>query len=190
MKTPDGFSFIPLHQHTYYQHQARTFSLKAGGFSDCRGVTLMELLTVLAILAVLAGIGGIGILRGMPERRLMSASRELYCALRQAQAQAVARGERVAVTFSPEADEFSMTDSAGNLLSRIKLPGYIDLYEITGDGKTENQYFFNSLGIKTGVSGSVCLRYQKPGYDLRRVQVRSTGSMVIQRSSDNGKTWV
>jgi prepilin-type N-terminal cleavage/methylation domain-containing protein len=189
MKTPDGFSFIPLHKHPYYQRQARVVSVRAGGFSDCRGVTLMELLTVLAILAVLAGLGGIGILRGMPERRLMSASRSLYCGLRQAQAQAVARGERVAVSFSPETDMFSMTDSAGHLLSRIQFPGYIDLYDITGDGKTENQYFFNPLGIKTGVSGSVCIRYQKPGYDLRRVQVRSTGSMIIERSCDNGKTW-
>lgn len=189
MKTPDVISFSSFANHPFHQLPARVYPVRLIPVSDHRGVTLLELLTVLAIMAVLAGLGGIGIMRGMPERRLMSASRDLYCGLRRAQAQAVARGDLITVSFSPEADEFAMTDSAGNILSRVKFPGYIDLYDITGDGKTVNNYFFNPLGIKTGVSGSVCLRYRKPGYDLRRVQVRSTGSMTIQRSNDNGKTW-
>lgn len=153
------------------------------------GLTLVELLTVLAIVAVLSGIGGFWLLRGMPERRLMSASRELYCGLRKAQSRAVARGDLMTVIFNPASGTFSVTDSDGNRLSRTTLPGYIDLYEITGDGKDENQYFFNSRGIKTGMSGSVRIRYRKPGYDWRRVMVRSTGAMTIQRSSDNGNTW-
>jgi hypothetical protein len=119
----------------------------------------------------------------------MSASRDLYCGLRRAQAQAVSRGDLITVSFSPEEDRFSMTDSAGRLISRITFPGYIDLYDVTGDTEAENHYFFNPLGIKTGVSGSVCLRYRKPGYDFRRVMVRPTGSMTIQRSGDNGHSW-
>ena len=153
------------------------------------GFTLLELLTVLAIVAVCAGIGGIGLLRGMPERRMMSAARDLYRDLRKAQSRAIARGEEITVDFGPESGTISLIDAGGHVFARKKLPGYIDLFEIRGDGEAENRFFFNSRGIKTGVSGSVWIRYYKPGCDWRQVVVRSTGAMRIRRSGDNGKTW-
>ena len=149
----------------------------------------MELLTVLAIVAVISGVGGIGLLRGMPERRMMSAARDIYRDLRSAQSRAIARGQEITVVFCPEAETITLSDAGGRVLSRKKLPGYVDLFEIRGDGQAENQFFFNSRGIKTGVSGSVWIRYYKPGFDWRQVVVRSTGSMCIKRSGDNGKTW-
>lgn len=154
---------------------------------DRRGVTLLELLTVLAILAVLSGVSGFWLLRGLPERRMMSAARELYCGLRQAQARAVARGSLITVNFSPESDTFSLTDTEGKMLLSKSLDSSIDLYDVRGGNA--NRFFFNARGIKTGVSGSVRIRSRKPGYDELRVAVRATGSMAIQRSSDNGETW-
>ena len=146
-------------------------------------------MTVLAIVAVISGAGGIGLLREMPERRMMSAARDIYRDLRMAQSRAIARGGEIAVDFSPEAETITLVDAGGRVLSRQKLPGYIDLFEIRGDGEAENRFFFNSRGIKTGVSGSVWIRYYKPDCDWRQVVVRSTGSMCIKRSGDNGKTW-
>ncbi len=153
------------------------------------GVTLVELMAAMAILAVLSGMAGFGILRGMPERRMMSAAREIYCGLRQAQAKAVSLNERIAVNFDPDTEAFSLIDTEGNTISRTKLPGYIDLYQVTGDNEKNNHFFFNSRGIKTGISGSVAIKYPRPGYSRRRVRVTSVGSMVIQRSDDDGNNW-
>lgn len=154
-----------------------------------RGATLLELLTVIGIVAVLSAAGGIGLLRGMPERRMMNAARDLYGVLRKAQSLAVVRGETVSANFSPASGTISLANADGKVVSRIRLPGYVEIYEIRGDGRDENRFFFNSRGIKTGVSGSVRIRYYKPGYDWRQVLVRSTGSMTIRRSVDRGKTW-
>lgn len=163
--------------------------LYSGGAAVCydrRGVTLMELMTALAILSVVAAVSGLGLFRNMPERRLMNASREIYCGLRHAQSQAVSRGTTITVAFDPEADSFSMMDEEGRLIGQKQLPGDVDLFDIKGDNQEENQFFFNSLGIKTGMSGSVRLRCRQPGYAERRILVMSTGAMKIQRS-DGGK---
>ncbi len=156
---------------------------------DNRGVTLVEMLTALAILAILSAAGGVGLLRGMPERRMMSAARDLYCDLRKAQSRAIAAGETVTVNFSLEKNILSLVDAGGQTVSETRLPGFIDLCEIKGDRDDDRRFYFNSRGIKTGVSGSVWIRYHKPGYDWRQVLVRSSGSMAIRRSSDSGKTW-
>lgn len=156
---------------------------------DNRGVTLLEMLTVLAVLAIVSAAGGVGLLRNMPERRLMSAARDLYCELRRAQSWAISRGELITADFSLENNTLSLVDAGDRVLSETRLPGYIDLFVIKGDRDNEKRFYFNPRGIKTGVSGSVWIRYHKPGYDWRQVLVRSTGSMAIRRSGDSGENW-
>lgn len=74
-----------------------------------QGVTLVELMLVIALFAVLSAVSIPAILRGLPEKRLKSAVRNLYADLQKARLLAVKGNKKVVVRFH-EADGYYYID--------------------------------------------------------------------------------
>jgi prepilin-type N-terminal cleavage/methylation domain-containing protein len=148
------------------------------------GFTLIELMVTIAIFGIIAGISGNSFLRGLPNRRVISASRDLYANINMARSQAVNRSEDVTITFDLANDRLAITDINGNEIGRHDFPDHIDLYEVTGG---DNFYTFNSRGMKNVPSSRVRLRYTGAGALARGVRVTTAGgiSMIDETDPDN-----
>jgi prepilin-type N-terminal cleavage/methylation domain-containing protein len=153
------------------------------------GFTLIELITVIAVFAILAGISGYSYLSGLPDRKLMAASRDLYSAINSARSMAVSMCENISIVFDTKSNACTFIDSDGNLLKKsIKLPGCIEIYEISGrEPNTEDlRYTYNSRGIKANArSGTVRIKYHRPGYMKMGVRVTSAGGISVISDSDS-----
>lgn len=75
-----------------------------------RGFSLVEMVIVIAIFAVVASIAMTAMSQWVPSRRLKAATRDIASALAQAKAEAIRRGERVALVL-PDPDDFELGDA-------------------------------------------------------------------------------
>jgi prepilin-type N-terminal cleavage/methylation domain-containing protein len=147
------------------------------------GFTLIELMIVIAIVGILSSVTIWTSLSGLPERRVMDASRRLYSGIQKARSFAIRRGESITITFSTVANSYTTTDSLGTILETFNFPGFINLFSVTGDSVAgADNYIYNSRGIKTGILGSVSLQYINWTAGQRRWLVRVTpaGGVSIQ----------
>ena len=145
------------------------------------GFTLIEMMVTIAILSVLAGIGGYSFLNGLPERRVIAASRDLYAGIREAQSEAINRGEEITITFNTDGDSYTIADENDNQINNHEFPDFINLYEVTGD---ENFYVFDARGMKNVPSSRVRLQYYKSGPLRMGVRVTSAGGISIIDETD------
>lgn len=146
------------------------------------GFTLIELMVVTAIIGILAAAAGYTFLSGMPERRVLSASRDLYGGIVETRSRAIERGQNVSITFDLANDRFTITDAGGaNIMTHV-FPGYIDLYQVTGN----NPLTFNSRGMMLPPGNRVRLRYTGTGAMDRGVRVTFAGGIsIIDETDDN-----
>lgn len=142
------------------------------------GFTLIEMMIAIAIIAILAGTAGYSYLSGLPKRRVLSASRDLYGGVQNTRSHAVKRGEDVTITFDINNDSYTITDADGNTITSRNFPSHIDLYQVTGGGAA-NSYTYTRRGMKDGVSGQVRIQYYEPGHIQRGVRVTSAGGISL-----------
>ena len=173
-----------LNRFGYSREKKKVFRQSYPG-KDQSGFTLLELMTTIALVAVLSGVGGYSYLNGMPERRVVRATRDLYNGIQNARSEAIERGQNITITFN--SGDFIITDPGGTELSRHTFPPYIDLYSVTAGGAGD-QYVFNERGMKTGVNGRVRIQYTRTGPLKRGVRVTSVGGITMIDETD--PNWV
>ena len=147
------------------------------------GFSLIELVAAMAILAVLAGISGYVYLSGLPQRRVMAASRHLYAGIHEARSEAVKRCERVSIVFNAPSGNYEIRDANGTRLGGpYHLPESIEFDGVTGSsGSGAARFTFNSRGMKTNArSGRVKVKYCKSGSTDMQIRVTSTGAIAIE----------
>jgi prepilin-type N-terminal cleavage/methylation domain-containing protein len=152
---------------------------------NSKGFTLIELMVTIAIIGIVSAVAGYTFLSGMPERRVLSASRDLYAGIVEARSQAIQINQNVTITFDLANDRFTITDAAGATITTHVFPDYIDLYEVTG---TDNFYVFNPRGMKIPPSSRVRIRYTGTGAMARGVRVTAAGGISIIDETD--ATWL
>ncbi len=84
--------------------------------TDRAGFSFSELMIVMAMVAILSAIATPSILRGLPEKRLKNAARNLYADMQRARLQAVQENRKISVKFEtgPEGDFYYFdTDANG-----------------------------------------------------------------------------
>jgi type IV fimbrial biogenesis protein FimT len=154
---------------------------------DKSGFTLMELMVTIAIFSILSGIAAYSYLSGLPERRAMSASRDLYAGVQESRSEAVGRGEGITITFNTGQESYTITDSGGNQIAEHDFPDYINLSAVTGD---DNFFTFDSSGRITNLATSeiVKLHYDKSGQRQWGVRVTPAGGItLIDETNENWK---
>ncbi|MFO8047894.1 MAG: GspH/FimT family pseudopilin [Desulfosudaceae bacterium] len=150
-----------------------------------QGVTLAELIISVAVVGVVATFGGISFLKGMPERRVAAATRDVYAWVQKARSEAVKTCRPVKLAFDVGRDRLALMDEDGQPLMSYALDDRIDLYQVTGG----NPLTFNPRGMKIGHSGNVYLSYGD-GNHTRRVRITSVGSIAIQYPWDGHGNWI
>ncbi|MCI5125053.1 MAG: prepilin-type N-terminal cleavage/methylation domain-containing protein [Candidatus Electrothrix sp. AR5] len=73
--------------------------IKNKKISNSKGFTFAELMVVIAVIGVLSAVGIPSFMRGMPERRLKNATRNLYADLQKARLLAVKENRDITVRF-------------------------------------------------------------------------------------------
>lgn len=150
------------------------------------GFTLMELMIVIAIIGILSGMAIWTSLGGLPERRVMSASRQLYGGIQKTRSYAINRGQNIRITFNRAANSYQIADlnPTPTIFETFTFPGFINMFSVTGGGAGPNifSYNFNSRGQKQGVFGTVSLQYSQyaPGQKRWQVVVTPAGGVTIQ----------
>ncbi len=144
------------------------------------GLTLIELMAAIAIFGILAGVAGYYYLGGLPNRRVLSESRELYRAIQNARSEAVNRGEDVTITFDLANDSFTPSTTSGP----IPFPDYIDLYKASGGGG-DNSYTFTPRGLLDGDTGRVKIKYHRPGPIEMGVLITKAGGISLIDETDD-----
>lgn len=143
------------------------------------GFTLIELMVTIAIMSILVGISVYSFLNGLPDRRVRSASRDLYAGIQEARSEAAKRGENITITFDTSADSYSVTDTNGNQIGSHTFPDHIDLYEVTND----TSYTFNYRGM--GEDGRVRIKYYRSGPKKMGVRVTRAGGISLIDETDS-----
>ncbi|MFP4040104.1 MAG: GspH/FimT family pseudopilin [Desulfosudaceae bacterium] len=150
-----------------------------------QGVTLAELIISVAVAGVVATFGGISFLKGMPERRVAAATRDVYAWMQKARSEAVKTCRPVKLAFDVGQDRLVLMDEDDQPVMSHVLDERIDLYKVTGG----NPLIFNPRGMKIGHSGNVYLS-SGDGNHTRRVRVTSVGSIAIQYPWDGHGNWI
>ncbi|MCI5137262.1 MAG: prepilin-type N-terminal cleavage/methylation domain-containing protein [Candidatus Electrothrix sp. AR1] len=88
----------------------RDVMIKKKKTSNSAGFTFAELMVVIAVIGVLSAVGIPSFLRGMPERRLKNAARNLYADLQKARLLAVKENRLVVVWFNSNDDTYHFED--------------------------------------------------------------------------------
>lgn len=147
-----------------------------------KGFSLIELLVVIAITGIISAMAGYSYLRGLSERKVISASRNLYAGFKEALSLAVNRGENISISCSVASDSYLISDSDNNTIRQYVFPDYIDLYSASGSGK----FTYNSRGMMGAGSGKVKIRYRPGSGPLARgIRVTSAGGLSLIDEKDS-----
>ena len=156
-----------------------------------KGFSLIELMIVIFIFSVISSMGMFYFLHTLNKRKLVYASRMVYCAVVSAKAEAINRGENIKIQFKPSDESYKAVDSSGLELFSHKFKNGVKVLRSFGSSSDSNfSFIFDCRGLKKGVNGSVMLSLNSAGKsgEFRRVRVTTAGGVSIQRSL-NGRTW-
>ncbi len=172
---------------------------------EIRGFSFVELMVVIALIGILSAISLPSILRGLPEKRLKAAARNVYADLQKARLLAVKKNKKITVRFN-ESDRYYYFDEDEDGTTGFKewnsdeirgdLADYGDvIYGRGGAVKNWNNDSINNVvpyqdlafnPVGTTKNRSVYL--QSPGHDVcYAITTTIYGAVKIRRF--NGVSW-